>query len=92
MRYRIRDGYLLRKVAGEYVIVPTGSDGPISNGMMTPNESAVFMWKAFTQPNTIDNVVSQGLQEFEVEEETLRNAVHRFVNELLLLQILEEMD
>lgn len=91
-RYRIRDGYILRRIAGEAVIVPIASDAVITNGMMTPNDTAAFMWQAFSQPSTIDQVVEQGLLEYEVEEKTLRNAVTRFVKELLLLQILEEMD
>lgn len=91
-RYRIREGYLLRKIAGEAVIVPIASDAVITNGMMMPNDSAVFLWEAFIEPSTIDQVVEKGLQEYEVDEQTLRNAAQRFVTELKLLQILEEMD
>lgn len=90
--YRIRDGYILRRIAGEPVIVPIASDAVITNGMMTPNDSAAFLWELFTQPTTIDEAVRKGLEEYEVEESTLRNAVERFVIELKQLQILEEMD
>lgn len=91
-RFRIRDGYILRQIVGEYVIVPVASEGVMANGMMVPNDSAVFLWQAFSTPSTVDEVVAKGLLEYEVEEDTLRNAVHRFVKELLFYQILEEMD
>lgn len=91
-RFRIRDGYILRQIVGEYVIVPVASEGVMTNGMMVPNDSAVFLWQAFSTPSTVDEVVAKGLLEYEVEEDTLRNAVYRFVKELLFYQILEEMD
>ncbi len=91
-RYRIREGYILRRIAGDPVIVPIAPDSPLTNAMMTPNDSAAFLWEVFTEPATLDQAVEKGLQEYEVEEQTLRNAAQRFVKELLLLQILEEMD
>lgn len=91
-KYRIRDGYVLRQVVGEYVIVPTASDGLIVNGMLSPNDSAVFLWQIFSQPSTVDEAVEKGMEEYDVDEQTLRGSVCRFVTELLLLQILEEMD
>lgn len=91
-RYRIRDGYILRQVVGEYVIVPTASDGLITNGMMTPNDSAVFLWQVFSQPSTVDEAVERGMEEYDVDEQTLRGSVCRFVTDLLRFQILEEMD
>ena len=91
-QYQINPNYLLREIGGEYVIVPVGEECVISNAVMNPNPTAVFLWKAFQQPSTVDQVVQKGLQEYEVDEDTLRNAVQRFVKETLRLRILEEMD
>ena len=91
-RYQISPNYLLREIGGEHVIVPVGEECVISNAVMNPNASAVFLWKAFQDPSTVDQVVQKGLQEYEVDEATLRNAVQRFVKEMLMLRILEEMD
>ena len=93
-KYRIRDGYILREIAGEYAIVPVGaeSESPLENTVMAPNGSAVFIWKSFEQPSTLEDVVIQGMLEYEVEEETIRRSIKRFIKEMLEYKILEEVD
>ena len=91
-RYRIKDGYILREIAGEYAIIPVDAESQVSNALMTPNQSAAFLWKAFEQPSTIEDVVIKGMLEYEVTKETLRSSVERFVKESLEHKILEEVD
>ena len=93
-KYRIKPGYILREIAGEYVIVPVGAESksPLENTVMAPNGSAVFIWKSFEQPSTLEDVVIQGIMEYEVEEDTIRRSIKRFISEMLEYQILEEVD
>ena len=93
-KYRIKSGYILREIAGEYAIVPAGaeSDSPLENTVMAPNGSAVFIWKSFEQPSTLEDVAIQGMLEYEVEEETIRRSINRFIKEMLEYKILEEVD
>lgn len=93
-KYRIRDGYILREIAGEYAIVPVGaeSESPLENTVMAPNGSAVFIWKSFEQPSTLEDVVIRGMLEYEVEEDTIRGSIQRFIKEMLEYKILEEVD
>lgn len=93
-KYRIRDGYILREIAGEYAIVPAGagSESPLENTVMSPNGSAVFIWKNFEQPSTLEDVVIQGMLEYEAEEDTIRRSIKRFIKEMLEYKILEEVD
>lgn len=89
-KYRIRPEYILREIAGEYAIIPVDTDSPMENAVMAPNETAVFIWKCFEEPSTLGEVVARGMQEYDVAEEKLRNAVGRFVKESLEYKILEE--
>lgn len=93
-KYRIRSGYILREIAGEYAIVPVGAENgnPLENTVMAPNDSAVFIWKSFEQSRTLEDVVVQGMLEYEVEEETIRRSIKRFIKEMLEYKILEEVD
>lgn len=90
-RYRIRSGYILREIAGEYAIIPVDEESLITNAVMAPNDTAVFLWKAFLYPSTIEDVVKKGIQEYDAAEETIRNATYRFVEETLRYRILEEV-
>ena len=91
-KYRIRSGYILREIAGEYAIVPVDGASVFSNAVMAPNDSAVFLWKAFEQPSTIEDVVVKGMQEYEAAEEQIRKSTEHFVKESLKYKILEEVE
>lgn len=88
--YRIVSDYILRNIAGEYVIVPTGENAVICNSVMIPNQTAAFFWKAFQTPKTIEDVTKAGMEQFEVDIETIRAAVTRFVSEGLEYQFIKE--
>ncbi len=51
-KYRVSADYLLREIAGEYAIIPVGAACQISNAVMVPNDTAVFLWNTFQQPHT----------------------------------------
>lgn len=42
-KYRVSADYLLREIAGEYAIIPVGAAYQISNAVMVPNDTAVFL-------------------------------------------------
>lgn len=90
-KYRIKPGFVLREIAGEYAIVPVDAESFITNAVMIPNDSAVFLWKAFEQPSTKEDVVQKGLLIYDAAEETIRNAVCRFMADTLEYKILEEV-
>ncbi len=91
-KYKIKSDFILREIAGEYAIVPVGSDNPFSNAMLMPNDSAVFLWKAFERPNTVQDVVTKGMQEYEVTEDVIKKSIEQFVKESLEYRILEEVE
>lgn len=88
--YRINPDYVLREICGEYAIIPVGEECLIANAVMTPNESAAFIWKAFAEPNTLENVVTLCLTEFDATEEELTLAVRSFVRDGLRYRLLLE--
>ena len=93
-KYRIRSGYILREIAGEYAIVPVGAENgnPLENTVMAPNDSAVFIWKNFEQPRTLEDVVIRGMLEYDATEERIRRSVENFVTDALKYKILEEAE
>lgn len=91
-KYCIRSGYILREIAGDYTIIPVDEESEFTNSIMVPNDSAIFLWKAFEKPSTIEEVVRKGLEEYEVTEEIIRNSTERFIAECLKHGILEEVE
>lgn len=91
-RYQISEDFVLRQIGGEYAIIPIGEVSSISNAVMSPNDSAFFLWKQFMEPNTEGKVIVKVLEEYEAPEEKVEDDVHRFIQESLRRQILKEVD
>lgn len=92
MKYRIRSGYILREIAGEYAIVPVDSNNIFSNAMMVPNRTAVFLWKEFEQASTIQDIVIHAMEKYDADEEEIWESVDKFVKESMKYQVLEEAE
>lgn len=92
VKYRINENYILREIAGEYTIIPVNAESAFSNAVMAPNEAAVFLWNAFQQPSTIQDVVIQGMLEYDVTEEMIRNSIENFVKQSLEYKVIEKVE
>ena len=75
---KIKNGFVVREVGGENVVVPVGEMSKVFHGMINLNETGAFLWKFFSQEHTIDEGVSALLTEYEVEEEIARKDVENF--------------
>lgn len=87
---KIEKEFILREIAGDYVIVPTGQTALEFNGLITVNEIGAFIWKKLDQDITEDELVQAILEEYEVDEETARNDVKEFLDKLTECKILGE--
>ena len=90
-KYRINPDFILREIAGEYTIIPIGGNNVFSNAVMAPNETAVFLWEAFQQPSTIQDVVVEAMQKYDVTEEQIYKSISNFVKQSLEFKVLEEV-
>ena len=78
---KIKEGYIMRVVAGQIVVLPTGDDLDL-NLMITLNETGKFLWNILETGATEDELVAAVLANYDVDEETARNAVVSFVSTL----------
>ena len=67
---RVDDGFVLREIAGDYVIIPTGKTVLDFNGMITVNEVGVSIWKMLQEETTFRKY-SAGLvlDEYDADED-----------------------
>lgn len=78
---KLKEGYIMRVVAGQIVVLPTGDDLDL-NLMITLNETGKFLWNILETGATEDELVAAVLASYDVDEETARNAVVSFVSKL----------
>ncbi len=75
---KLKDGFILREVAGENVVLPSGGDLDL-NMMITLNDTGKFLWQLLEQDKTEADLVSALLAEYDVDEATATAAVSGFI-------------
>ena len=80
---RINKEFVLREIAGEYIIIPTGSTVLEFNGLITVNEVGVTIWKMLQEEVTLEQLVQGVLAEYDVEEKVAREDIEEFLGTLV---------
>ena len=84
---KIKDGFILRTVAGETVALP--SNGVTNLDMMiTLNGTGKFLWKKLAVGAEKDELVDALLAEYDVDRERAEKSVDAFVARLKELDFL----
>lgn len=78
---KLKEGFLLRKVAGQAVVLPAG-DALDLNMMITLNDTGAFLWEHLGEDTNEAALVQALLGEYDVDEETAKKAVAAFVQKL----------
>lgn len=80
---KIREGFVVREVAGTYLALATGELSKIYNGSITLNASAKFIFDCFLVETTKEEVVKKMLDNYDgLDEKTAKEAVDEFVEKL----------
>ena len=78
---KMKDGFVLRTVAGETVVLPTGG---VTNFdmMITLNDTGKVLWQQLENGAEVDELVAALLADYDVDEATAKAGVERFVAKL----------
>lgn len=77
---RIKEGYVLREVAGSYVVVPAGERSKEFNGMVNLNESGSVLWKRAGKEFDRTALISELLDIYDVSEQQAAEDVDKFIS------------
>ena len=86
---KIKDGFVLRDVAGSTVVVPLGVDHTFQS-MLKLNATGKLLWEKLTVGTTEETLVALLVSEYEIDEETATRDVRAFLDSLRHRGILEE--
>ncbi len=79
---KIKDGFILREVAGSYIVVAVGAAVKEFNGVINLNETGAFLWKQLEKGCTEEELTGALLSEYEVEEEIAKKDAKSFIEKL----------
>ena len=86
---KIKDGFVLRSIAGTHVVGPSGDNCLNFNGMITLNDSAAFLWRLLQEGSDVEAMTKALLAEYEVDEETARTCSENFLKKLVEAKCVE---
>ncbi len=86
---KIKEGFALRTVADEYIVMPTGSRIAEFDGAIALNEVSAFLFEKMLTPISKEDLVIALLDEYEVDRETADKDVDALVAKFIDMGIME---
>ena len=87
---KIRNGFVVRSIAGQNVVMSLGEASKIFNGIIKLNDSAKFIWDMLAKGSERDEIVDALSNEYEgVDREVLERDVDNLIETLKGANILE---
>lgn len=83
-------GFLMRQVAGRYVLAPVGDTVKTFSGMITMNATGKFLWDLLEQDQTVDSLAQALVDNYEVELEKAKADVVKYLEPLLPIKAVIE--
>ena len=86
---KIRDGFIMRNVAGKNIVVSVGAEINFS-GMLTLNDTGVFFWGLLAKGTDKDKMLAAVMAEYDVDKDTASADIDNFIKKLKDHDILED--
>ena len=86
---KIRDGFVVREIAGQCVVIALGTASKNFNGMIKLNSTGKFIWEKLSSGAELESIVSDMMDEYDIDADTARRDAIAFVEKLQGANILE---
>ena len=86
---KIKDGFELREIADNYVVIPTESRVVDFSSMIMLNEVSAFLWLQLLEDKSENDLLKAVLSEYDVDKETAASDIKVFVNELAAAGVID---
>ena len=86
---KIKQGYIMREIAGSSVVVPVGERVVDFKGIMTLSGIAPFIWGILMEGSSREALYDKVLEAYEVERERAVSEINELLDEMSRLGLLE---
>lgn len=87
---KIKDGYVLRQVAGNSIVIAVGDEALNFNGIITINGAGTFLWEKLINGADKDTLLRAMLSEYDIDETTASADIDEFLLKLKNADLLTE--
>ena len=86
---KIKEGFVLRNVVDEHIVMPTGDNIAKFEGAVVLNEVAAFVYKQLENPVGRDDLLAAMLAEYEIDEATAAADLDALLEQLQNMGLIE---
>ena len=86
---KARDGFILRDLAGEYVLAPVGKKMKSFQGIALLNELSVFIWKCLQRDTSRQDLLNSILDEYNVDEATAAADLDEILSRMIAYDLID---
>lgn len=79
---KIKDGFVLRNICDEFIVVAVGRQTLDFKGLIKLNESGAFLWEQLKTDRTEEELLAALLAEYAVDEATAKADIAAFLTSL----------
>ncbi len=79
---KVKDGFILREVAGNFIVVAVGGAVKNFNAVITLNETGALLWRALEKGAEEKDLLKVILDEYDIDEATAKADVLAFIKKL----------
>lgn len=87
---KVSENFVMREIAGEIVVIPTGTVAQRFNGLISMNEVSAFIWEHLEACQTPEDMLALVLNEYDVSEDVARKDVFQFLADLKKAGMIED--
>lgn len=89
---RASNDFILREIAGEFMLVPVGAAAARFNGLITMNELGHFIFSALKEEQTEAELVEKITAEYDIDADTALADLREFLQQMRELGALIEAE
>lgn len=79
---KIKEGFVLRDIGGETVVVSTGEASKDFYGMIKLNQTGKIIWEGISEGLSKELIVTKLLDQYDVDKDKAENDVDRMIDKM----------
>lgn len=88
---KIKEDFVLRRVANTWTVLPLSADVLNFDGMLTLNESGATLWNVLSEGSSVEGLADALIAEYEVTREQALADAEEFINMLKNVGCIEDV-
>lgn len=86
---KVKDNFILKKIAGSYMVVPVRTRAVDFSGIIKLSESGAFLWGILEKGADREELIAKVLEEYDVDEARAAADIDKFITKLKEADLLE---